>query len=90
MKTQAPIVRGMLGTRVTPAHSAQKQERPAKLAFPGSVRRRRDGSPIEAQGAYSPLVSVASAAATSGRSTSSTKAIGALSPARKPIFRMRV
>ena len=28
--------------------------------------------------------------AASGRSTSSTKAIGALSPTRKPIFRMRV
>ena len=30
------------------------------------------------------------AAATSGRSTSSTSAIGALSPTRKPIFKMRV
>jgi DNA-binding LytR/AlgR family response regulator len=36
------------------------------------------------------LSALVSSAAGSGRSTSSTKAIGALSPTRKPIFRMRV
>ena len=40
---------------------------------------------------YSALfVSTVVTSATSGRSTNSTKAIGALSPTRKPIFKMRV
>ena len=39
---------------------------------------------------HSAVASPASAVVGSGRSTSSTKAIGALSPTRNPIFRMRV
>jgi len=35
-------------------------------------------------------VSTVLSSATSGRSTNSTKAIGALSPTRNPIFKMRV
>ena len=41
--------------------------------------------------AYSDLASAAETlSVTSGRSTSSTNAIGALSPTRKPIFKIRV
>ena len=40
--------------------------------------------------AHSDLSSAGASVVGSGRSTSSTKAIGALSPTRKPIFRIRV
>ena len=39
---------------------------------------------------HSALIEAASSADISARSTSSTKAIGALSPTRKPIFKIRV
>jgi hypothetical protein len=45
---------------------------------------------LVATGAHSAAVEGAASATGSGRSSSSTKAIGALSPTRKPIFRMRV
>ena len=63
---------------------AEAQER-ASVRWPLSHRPCRP-----TKGAYSAVSRPASASTGSGRSTSSTNAIGALSPTRKPIFRMRV
>ena len=65
--------------RVRPSHRSAKK-RPGRL--PGSTH-------IATVGTYSVFASSAASRGFSGRSTSSTSAIGALSPTRKPNFRIR-
>ena len=68
------------GRRRQGAHPGDQSKRPAEAAGLCSLA-----------GAGAQLASSAAGAASGcGRSTSSTNAIGALSPTRKPIFRMRV
>ena len=65
--------------------------RPNKRNRRSAFAERRFKSDSAAPDAQRPIYSAAGASTvSSGRSTSSTKAMGALSPTRKPIFKMRV
>ncbi len=77
---------GAAGTRAGAASRKAGMRRPSVIEHFARSMRERGGRP---QTASLPS-GAASAASVSGRSTSSTNAIGALSPCRKPIFRMRV